>query len=93
MKLQVGDRVRIKDNAYEIKDDNVCFADEMKIFCGQEHKIKAVGRYYYKLEDVTWQGYPYINNDGHWIWAEDWVEYVDSVKVTITDDELLGVFE
>ena len=93
MKLQVGDLVRIKDNAYEIKDNNIWFADEMKIFCGQEHKIKAVGDHYYKLEDVIWQDHPDMNDDGHWMWAEEWVEFVEPVKVTITDDELLGVFE
>lgn len=92
MKLQVGDRVRVKENAYEIETGYIFFANDMKKFCGKEFVINAVGDNFYKLEGAYCPSCPSLNNDGYWIWAEDWVEYVDSVKVTITNDELLNIF-
>lgn len=72
MKFEIGQRVRIKPNAYEIpepEDRETAFFDpEMEEYCG------CVGM----VEDITEAGFYVIEEIYDWVWNEVWLEPVIS---------------
>ena len=93
MKYQVGEYVKIKENAKDIYAPSVCFASPgMDKFCGNVYQIR---KYYskecYFLEDVKSTD-DTVNGDGYWIWAEEWLEPVGEDYSDIENDEIMNLF-
>ena len=94
--FEVGEKVKIKDNAYEIDGRGLGFASEMKKYCGGEYVIRAVDiGHFYKLENVfadekDLDGY-LMNGDGYWLWCDAWLE--EAKPVNISNDELELMFQ
>ena len=91
MKYQIGDLVRIKDNAYEIHSDCLNFASPaMDKFCGETFTIRSYYYdYAYKLDGVT-SSDDKINEDGYWVWCDEWLEPAQPLyigqKVQVVDN-------
>ena len=74
MSFEVGDVVKIKDNAWALVHRFLAFADPMYEFLGRIFTIREITEDgYYKLEDVKSDDI-YLNDDGYWEWAEEWLE-------------------
>lgn len=87
--FEVGQRVRIKDNFYEIKfpTENGVYRTPgynsfMKKYAGKEAVISRRDR-----DVFTWY---YLTDAGGWIYDERWLEPVE--EITIEEDSVLGVF-
>ena len=92
MIFKVGDVVRIKDNASEIHHERLGFAPEMNKFCGNPFVVRDItADGYYKLENVK-DDRGYINFDGYWKWAEEWLEENIEIK-DIEESEVMSLFE
>ncbi len=92
MIFKTGDVVRIKDNASEIHHQYLGFAPEMNKFCGKSFVVKCTtADGHYKLENVK-SDYDYVNLDGYWKWAEEWLEENKEIK-DIEESEVMSLFE
>ena len=94
--FEVGDLVRVKDNAYEIGHSYIDFPSDMNQYCGHEYKVlkaqkRASGLTVYKLENVTADNNA-MNGDGYWIFVEEWLEKVNETNIEIDDKELEEMF-
>lgn len=96
MKYNVGDRVRIKENAWAIDHPTTAFAREMREFCGNEYTVRKITTdNCYKLEEVRADSNG-INGDGYWKWVEEWIEDPFGVQLDVKDfeeDELVSLFK
>ena len=92
MIFKIGDVVRIKDNASEIHHKGVGFAPNMNKFCGGTFVVRSITEDgCYKLEDVKANN-DYVNLDGYWKWAEEWLEENIEIK-DIEESEVMSLFE
>lgn len=92
MIFKIGDVVRIKDNAWEIGHKHLGFPVDMNEFCGKPFVVREITvDGYYKLENVKADN-DYINGDGHWKWAEEWLEENKEIK-DIEESEVMSLFE
>ena len=94
--FEVGDLVRVKENAYDIGHRNIDFVSAMNKYCGHEYKVfkvqtRASGLKVYKLESVFEQNSG-VNGDGYWIFVEDWLEKVNETNIEIEEKELEVMF-
>ena len=95
--FNVGDTVRVKDNAYEIKHPGINFADKMKRYCGNEYAIRKVevgldGTIKYRLEDVRCDN-PRVNGHGFWIFVDEWLEPIKNAKINIEENDFESMFK
>ena len=92
MKFKIGDVVRIIDNAWEIPHKSVGFPRDMNKFCGGSFVVRSITEDgCYKLEDVKADS-DYVNLDGYWKWAEEWLEENREIK-DIEESEMMSLFE
>ena len=94
--FEVGDLVRVKDDAYEITGRGINFVTDMQEFCGKEFvvfkkEISNTGRVKYKLDGVTsWNAA--MNGDGYWVFVEEWLEPANNKKISIEENEIEMMF-
>lgn len=78
-----GQRVKVKNDFYDMRfrgDPGI--NDDMIRMAGKEFIIAdSWGSGYYKL----------VGDSGSWTWAEQWLEEVDTVRINISEDDLLSV--
>jgi len=91
--FNVGDIVKIKENANTIFVKGLTFNTWMLSYLGQEHVIHSGNDNRWKLENVgNWD--KMVNNDGYWLWANDWLEPVYKTEIAeTTEEELISLFE
>ena len=91
--FNIGDRVRVKENANVITDVRTAFNALMLEYLGKESKIiKSDGLGQWKLEGFRHKNFS-INGDGYWWWATEWLELINDVPVKeITDDDFGNLF-
>ena len=93
--FEVGELVKIKDDANKIRHPAITFADEMTQFCGQVHRIFSVitlnGVTRYKFEDV-FSGIRGVNGDGRWVFVKEWLEPYENKEIDIREDEFENMF-
>lgn len=86
MKYQVGEKVRIKENAKDIRTGLYFISPDMDKFCGNVYEIKSRNKEYYRLVNVT-------NEDNyHWWWDEIWLEPVTDDYSEIENNEIMNLF-
>ena len=84
MKYQVGDRVRIKENAHKIITATY-FNHEMEKFEGKTFEISRVLNNHYIFDEI-------MNEDGYeWYWCEEWVED-DGSEIIISENDFKNMF-
>ena len=93
MSYEVGQIVKVKENAHKIQDKHIGFVPTMVDFEGKTFAIKHVktyiGRNVYMLRS--------INTEGHsverWNWCEDWLELSEENKefAEINENELVNL--
>ena len=96
--FEVGDWVKIKENAYRIPHQHLDFVSEMNKYCGKEYQIRSkeamsYGGFQwieYKLENVT-ASMKEINGDGYWYFVEEWLEPFDNINIDIKEDDFEAV--
>ena len=92
MLYQVGEKVRVKENAKDINSNNVFFASpDMDKYCGNVYVVRSCASGIYTLEDVSSEDKS-INDDGYWLWVEDWLEPVGAEYNEIENDEIMNLF-
>ena len=93
---EIGDFVFIKSDAYLIDGGRVGFAAEMKRYCGQAYKVIKIdsrgNQRVYKLENVC-DSEGTVNDDGYWIWVEEWLEPENDNFKEFESDEMMNLFE
>jgi len=94
--FNIGDRVRIKENA-DIINAGTRFNSFMRRYLGQEARIlksNSTGTEW-KLEGVRFENdRQRINGDGYWWWATEWLEPVEETNIKeITDKDFEDLFE
>lgn len=93
--FEVGELVKIKDDANKIRHYTITFTDEMAQFCGQVHRIINVTTHgnvtRYKFEDVFSDNRK-VNGDGRWVFVEEWLEPYENKEINIEEDELENMF-
>ena len=92
MNFEVGDVVRVKDDAWSLVHRFLAFADPMNEFCGRTFTIKEITTDgFYKLEDVK-SSNEYLNGNGYWKWAEEWLE--ENVEMEdVEESEVMELLE
>lgn len=79
--FEVGDNVRIKENANTIISRFVTFVPEMHKYKGKEFTIRNYRNYCYTLEGATSaSGY-------YWKFDESWLEFCNNNKIDIKEDD------
>ena len=93
--FEVGELVKIKDNANKIRHPTITFTAEMAQYCGQAHRIFNVtthsGVTKYKFEDV-FSDTGSVNGDGRWVFVEEWLEPYENKEINIEEDEFENLF-
>ena len=93
--FEVGELVKIKDDANKIRHPTITFADEMTQFCGQVHRIFSItilnGVTRYKFEDVFSDTIG-VNGDGRWVFVEEWLEPYENKEITIEENDFEEMF-
>ena len=79
--FEVGDNVRVKEDANTIISRFVTFVPDMYQYKGKEFTIKSYRNYCYNLEGVTSaSGY-------YWKFDESWLELCNNNKIDIKEDD------
>ena len=99
--FNIGDTVRIKEDAEKIFSVNVVFNEAMKNFLGHECVIFETENVYqggicekkaYKLEGLR-DDIRKPNRDGYWLFGEEWLELVTEAKqISITENDIDSMF-
>jgi len=88
-KYNIGDLVRVKDNAHQIASP-IGFVDEMLQYRGNTYRIKAQMKgphcNYYHLENAVSTGFS-VN----WNFDEVWLEEPEP-EITIDENEMMEMF-
>ena len=82
-KFKIGDKVKVKENFWEIESDDVSTADEMKKLVGRTLEVESVdsdGDVYTKQDDSK--------DDTEWSWDKNWLELYTEPSKEITWDTL-----
>lgn len=95
--FNIGETVRVKENASEITHHSIGFSRKMYPFQGEEFVVKEKrehysGCYIYILEDVKSED-PTVNGDGYWMWVKEWLEPVCTTKIEVSEDDFMTMFE
>lgn len=91
MKYKAGEYVRVRSMTEEEKsNESIGWATEMNQYCGGCYKIRYIGSDgFYRLETVYRDG---INEDGYWMFVEDWLEPEDNTEYDIHVEEVMTLF-
>ena len=91
MKYKAGEYVRVRQVTEDEKNNKaVGWANEMNQYCGGCYKIRYVGSDgFYRLETVCRNG---INDDGYWMFVDDWLEPEDNTEYNIQDGDVMKLF-
>lgn len=93
MSYEVGQIVRVKENAHKIHDKHIGFVPTMIDFEGKTFAIRQVkpyiGRNVYMLRSISITGHPVEG----WNWCEDWLELSEENKEfeEINENELMSL--
>ena len=80
--FEVGDNVRVKENANLLGDKRIFFAPEMKECLGKEYKIRSICEDdIYTLKGVA------TSTKYYWRFSEKWLEPADSIEINIKEDD------
>ena len=88
----VGELVRVKDDADKIKVQGIGFTSLMKEYLGQTLEVKEYINPWYKLEQAR-DELGNVNGDSYWWWAEEWLEPASVNIEEITKDEIISILE
>ena len=92
--FEIGDTVKIKDDACYINHRTLAFVTDMNKYLGTTHKVIDVenrGYVVYKLSDV-YTNDRMINGDGYWRFVEEWLELADDKEINIKEDDFENMF-
>lgn len=83
--FKVGDAVRVKEDAGTAPYSDNFVSPEMARLRGKVYKID-------KVYDSVVFCYS-LENDGGWVWREEWLELADSASISVTSDDLMGLLD
>jgi len=92
--FEIGDVIRVKLYS-DIKNNFfIHWANGMSKYCGNVYtiinKYSREGHTVYEL-DGAYAG-KYVNDNGYWVFVDEWLEPVDDKKFEITENEFNEVF-
>lgn len=92
--FNIGDHVRIKDDADKIESGFCCFAESMKSFLGHEDTICGEPKNgVYALSNCKGSHINYGQYANYYWFDENWLEPADNIDFSLEEDEIIKMIK